>query len=103
MRRPFRHICATEVVVMCWSGVPPGKSQCPGLSIRHHRIVAGTKICQLSVREGILRSLLRVRGNSGRILLTCPTQADGLWAVVRAVVYVQRGRARASPLRCKRH
>jgi hypothetical protein len=23
------------VVVMCWPGVPPGKSQCPGLSIRH--------------------------------------------------------------------
>jgi hypothetical protein len=28
MRRAFRHICATEVVVMCWPGVPPGKSQC---------------------------------------------------------------------------
>ena len=35
MRRAFRHICATEVVVMCWPSVPPGKSQCPGLSIRH--------------------------------------------------------------------
>src|SRR5207302_1477393 len=35
MRRAFRHICATEVVVMCWPGAPPGKSQCPGLSTRH--------------------------------------------------------------------
>ena len=35
MRRAFRHIAATEVVVMCWSGAPPGKSQWLGLSIRH--------------------------------------------------------------------
>jgi|SRR6516225_2006556 len=35
MRRAFRHIAATEVVVMCWSGVPPGKSHSLGLSTRH--------------------------------------------------------------------
>jgi len=30
------HSCSTAPRLMCWLGISPGKSQCSGLSIRHH-------------------------------------------------------------------
>src|SRR2546427_1470512 len=32
----FWHSCSTAPRLMCWPGVSPGKSQCSGLSTRHH-------------------------------------------------------------------
>src|SRR5271165_6408861 len=36
IRWTFWHSCSTAERLMCWPGMAPGKSQCSGLSTRHH-------------------------------------------------------------------